>query len=129
MVLYCFDIPTYAIFFILHTFSTSSKSFPPFSPETYNPATSLLGCNSLFLQFILIPVKYSSTIPHNGDCPSIQRHYLVPFIHFTLLNQFCLPEILIPELIFHFVVLLFCHTPITPSVISIFYLSYLLTTW
>ena len=75
-------------------------------------------------------LQYSSTMPQNGDCQSFQCHYLIPSIQFTLQNQFCLPEILIPELIFHF---LFCYLVILqyPQVfITIFfYLSYLFITW
>ena len=60
-------------------FYRSISPFPPFFLETYSRATSLLGYSSLFvvlsvlhfLQFILIPLKHSSTIPQDGDCPSV----------------------------------------------------------
>ena len=44
------------------------------------------------MQFI-IPRKYSSPTPHNGDGQSVQRHYLIPSIQFNLQNQFCPTEI------------------------------------
>ena len=33
------------------------------------------GLSVLFLQFILIPFRYSSTIPQNGDSPSVLCYY------------------------------------------------------
>ena len=115
----------------------------PFFHETHNCATSLLGCNSLFiiinflvflyiscslfLFYLRIPAPYLKTDTAQA---SVQCHYFILFIQFTLQNQFFPPEILIPELIFHF---LFFHSIIlqyTQVFISIcLYLSYLFTNW
>ena len=74
--------------------------------------------------------KYSSTIPHNGDTPSVQCHYLIPSIQFSLQNQYCPPEILIPELIFHFLLFYSVILQYPQVFISIFfYLSYVFTTY
>ena len=89
------------IFFTLHTIFTSifSRNIQPCNitswVEFFIHCHKFLGLSVHFLQFILIPLKYSSTIPQNGDCPSVQCYYLIPSIQFT-------PKILIPKLIFHF---------------------------
>ena len=100
--------PFYSLFTL---FSHPISPLPPFYLETYTMphhflsaihCHKFLGLSVHFLQFILVPLNYSSAIQNNGDCLSVQCHYLVPLIQFTLQNKFCPTEILTPELIFHF---------------------------
>ena len=58
------------------------------------------GLSVHFLQFILIPLKHTSTIPHNGDCPSVQYRCL--FLKFSLLFKinFALLKYSSPNLFF-----------------------------
>ena len=130
------------LFILLYTMFTSNKSSSTIFPRDIQPCniTSwvqfFIHCHESpalsvhFLQFILIPLKRSSIIPHNGDCPSVQYHCLISSIQFNLQNQFFPPEILIPQLIFHFVFFYSVILQYPQVFISIFfYLSYLFTTW
>ena len=73
-------------------FSHPISPLQSFFQETYIHETSYFGCNSLFivinflglsvhfLQFMLILLRNLGTIPHNGDCSSVQRYYLIKII-------------------------------------------------
>ena len=95
---------TQAIYFTLQTVFTFNKSSSIIFPRNIQLCIIISwrqffihchifpGLSVHFLQFI-IPLKYSSPTPHNGDGQSVQRHYLIPSIQFNLQNQFCPTEI------------------------------------
>ena len=80
---------------LLTLFLHPIRSLPPFFPRNIQPCytTSWVqsfihyhkfpGLSVHFLQFIPIPFKYSSTIPHNGDCSMFSAIILFP--QFSLL--------------------------------------------
>ena len=91
--------PISSFFIPVFTFNNSSSTIFPRNTQPCNITSSVkffIHCHKFpglsvhFLQFILIPLGYSSTIPHNGDCASVRRHYLIPSIQFTLQISFAL---------------------------------------
>ena len=66
----------------------------------------------------------------NSLGPTVSLYVKVLLFQFTLQNQFCPPEILIPELIFYFLFFYYVILQYSEVFISIFlYLSYLSSTW
>ena len=128
MVLYCFWHTRLGHFFILHTIFTWNKSSSNFSFRNILPCniTSrvqlFIHCHKFsglfvnFLQFVLIPLKYSSTTPYNGDWSSVQCHYHFYF-HLVYSSKSILSSWNTHSWAYlSFLSLLFCHTPISPGI-------------
>ena len=108
-------------------FSHPISPFPPFFLETYNRATSLLGCNSLFIVInflVFLPISCSSFLFHL----SIPAPYLkietaqvfsaiILFLPFSLLFKINFVLLKYSFLNLSFIsCFLSCHTPISPAV-------------
>ena len=132
----CHPRPFYSLFTL---FLQSISALPPFFPETHNHATTLLGCNSLFivihfLVFLSISCSlllFYLSIPSpylKMESAQVFSAVFLPFsLHFRI--SFALLKYSFLNLL-SFLVLLLCHTAISQVFMSIFfYLSYVFTAW